>query len=322
MLNVRLFNTFEKNLKDSTEYIEYGCAALTGALNSYFRGTEDKESHGILTGSAGRGTAINCTDLVMLYIIPESFRPAYEGEFGATMLLLDVQNQVHPFFETCTISDEVCVKGTGKDINVEIHPVFVDDEGALEYPGRKPARTWKDTDPRIEASEFDSTDKRLKGRFRPVCKMTRAWRDTHKVDLSDLAIDTYAYDFFHAEGAEGIERTYPELMRSFLEYLSEIPVEEPEEKDEEKEAAEAAAAEEKKASGKSSRKRSSTHPFKKRVKKVEEPEPVPAAPSVDFREEAKAAALRCSEAIEAPDAASTLWAWKDVFGPLFTRTMS
>ena len=222
-----MFREFLDNLViQNTETISTRYGELTAACNKKFRDTESKTANVLQVGSFGRNTGIDgISDLDMLYIMPKGEWDNYK-DGKQYKLLQDVKAAVlarYPLTEVRV--DRLVVTVTYTDFYVEIQPVFEEDDGSYKYPDTKDEGSWKITKPRPEMDAVSKLDDSKNQNVKRLCKMARAWRNKHGLEMSGLLIDTLAYNFL--EGTkEYDERSYlyyDWLSRDFFKYLSEQP---------------------------------------------------------------------------------------------------
>lgn len=103
-----------------------------------------------------------------------------------------------------------------------MQPVFADKDGDLLYPDTK-SKLWRKTKPRKEIEAVKIADDETSGNYRKLCRLTRAWKNKHQVNINGLLIDTLAFNFLKQyEPADGEDR--PECMlRDFFLWLSLEP---------------------------------------------------------------------------------------------------
>jgi hypothetical protein len=108
---------------------------------------------------------------------------------------------------------------------VEVQPVFEQNDGSYKYPDTKGEGSWKITKPREEMEEMSKMDAAKNYNLNRLCKMARAWRNKHGLEMSGLLVDTLAYNFL--SGTEEYDTKsflyYDWLSRDFFKCLSELP---------------------------------------------------------------------------------------------------
>lgn len=221
-----MFSDFLANLAiQNTETISLRYGELTAALNKKFRDTESKTANVLQVGSFGRNTGIDgISDLDMLYIMPKGEWDTYNGK--QLKLLQDAKAAVLARYPATDVRvDRLVVTVTYSDFHVEIQPVFEEDDGSYTYPDTKGEGAWKKTMPREEMDAVSEMDDGKNRNLRRLCRMARAWRNKHGLEMSGLLVDTLAYNFL--AGTEEYDECsflyYDELSRDFFKYLSELP---------------------------------------------------------------------------------------------------
>jgi Adenylyl/Guanylyl and SMODS C-terminal sensor domain/Second Messenger Oligonucleotide or Dinucleotide Synthetase domain len=222
-----IFSQFITNLAISnTETISLRYGELTAALNKEFRETESKTANTLQVGSFGRKTGINgISDLDMLYIMPKSKWEIYKDN-KQLKLLQDVKKAIRTRYpHTAVRVDRLVVTVTYTDFQVEVQPVFEQDDGSYKYPDTNDGGNWKITKPREEMTAVADLDEKKNSNLRRLCKMARAWKNKHGVGLGGLLIDTLAYNFLDSTDYYDKKSFlyYDWMSRDFFKYLSELP---------------------------------------------------------------------------------------------------
>lgn len=221
-----MFSEFLGNLAiRNGETISARYGELTGALNKNFRDTESKMANTFQVGSFGRGTGINgLSDLDMLYIMPKAKWETYRN--GRQLdLLRDTKDAIKVRYPSTSVRvDRLVVTVTYTDFHVEIQPVFEQDDGCFKYPDTRGEGSWKVTKPREEMEEMSKMDAAKNYNLKRLCKMARAWRNKHGLEMSGLLVDTLAYNFLSATKDYDSKSFlyYDWLSRDFFKYLSEL----------------------------------------------------------------------------------------------------
>lgn len=210
----------------NTETISIRYGELTAALNKTFRDTESKTANTLQVGSFGRATGVNgISDLDMLYIMPKSQWGAYEN--GRQLKLLqDVKAAILARYPRTDVRvDRLVVTVTYTNFHVEVQPVFEQDDGSFKYPDTKNGGSWKITKPRAEMAAMSELDSKKNRNLKRLCKMIRAWKNKHGVEMGGLLIDTLCYNFMEST-AEYDARSfiyYDWLSRDLFDYLAKLP---------------------------------------------------------------------------------------------------
>jgi hypothetical protein len=222
-----MFSDFLGNLViQNTETISLRYGELTAALNKRFRDTESKTTNVLQVGSFGRKTGIDgISDLDMLYIMPKGeWDPYKDGR--QLKLLQDVKAAVLARYPATDVRvDRLVVTVTYTDFHVEIQPVFEQDDGSYKYPDTKDEGSWKITKPREEMEAVTKLDDAKNLNLKRLCKMARAWKNKHGLEISGLLLDTLAYNFLEST-KDYDDRSYlyyDWLSRDFFKYLGEQP---------------------------------------------------------------------------------------------------
>ncbi|MFS9669727.1 SMODS domain-containing nucleotidyltransferase, partial [Klebsiella pneumoniae] len=75
----------------------------------------------------------------------------------------------------------VCVKFL--NFNVEVQPVFKQDDGSFKYPDTYNGGSWKITKPKDEIKATGDVDDDQNGNLRRLCKMLRTWKNKHGIGI-------------------------------------------------------------------------------------------------------------------------------------------
>jgi len=227
MSTAAIFRDFVSNLRISNHVtIEDRYAGITRSLNKYFR-TLDSTANNLQVGSYGRWSAIKgVSDLDMLYIMPNSDWDRYNEDGGQSKLLSDTKAAIQERYSTTTITVDrlvVCVKF--QNFNVEVQPVFKQDDGSFKYPDTYNGGSWKITKPKDEIKATSDVDDEQNGNLRRLCKMLRAWKNKHGIGIGGLLIDTLAHNFLTQtdDYAEKSFASYDCMVRDFFYYASNLP---------------------------------------------------------------------------------------------------
>jgi len=219
-----MFNDFLANLViQNTETISLRYGELTAALNKKFRDTESKTANVLQVGSFGRNTGIDgISDLDMLYIMPKGEWDNYK-DGRQLKLLQDAKAAVTARYPATDVRvDRLVVTVTYTDFHVEIQPVFEQDDGSYKYPDTKSEGSWKITKPREEMEAVSKMDDAKNLNLKRLCRMARAWKNKHGLEMSGLLIDTLAYNFL--ESTEEYDTRsylyYDWLSRDFFGFIS------------------------------------------------------------------------------------------------------
>jgi len=223
----KMFKELLANLAiDNTEQISLRYGEVTAALNKKFRDTDSKTANTLQVGSYGRKTAIKgISDLDMLYIMSKTEWDTYKDD-KQLKLLQDVKVAIDTRYpNTATRVDRQVVVVTFTNFEVEVLPVFEQDDGSFKYPDTYDGGYWRITKPRAEMKAISDTDSDKNSNLRRLCKMTRAWKNKHGVAMGGLLIDTLAHNYLKStdEYDDKSYLYYDYMFRDFLQYLSELP---------------------------------------------------------------------------------------------------
>ncbi|GHU60730.1 nucleotidyltransferase [Spirochaetia bacterium] len=222
-----MFSDFLSNLAiTNMDSISNRYGELTAVLNKKFRNTESKTANTLQVGSFGRNTGVNgISDLDMLYTMPKTKWDDYKDN-RQSKLLQDVRSAILDRYPRTDIRVDRCVVTvTYTDFHIEVQPVFEQDDMSYKYPDTKNGGSWKITKPREEMSAIATMDNSKNGNLRSLCKMARAWKNKHGVNINGLLIDTLVYNYLGNtnEYDNSSFGSYDDLSRDFFEFLSNEP---------------------------------------------------------------------------------------------------
>lgn len=222
------FRTLFTNIAiDNEDTIALRYGEVTKALNQEFRDTESKTANSLQVGSYGRWTGIRgISDLDMLYTMPNGCWDKYKND--PYKLLREAADAIRARYPTTEVyPDTLVVVVKYQNFKIEVQPVFEDDQG-FWYPYTKNGGCYRLTKPREEITATRSVDTGKNGNLRRLCKMTRAWKNKHGVAMNGLVVDTLAHNFLLTTTAfdKTTFSSCGQLMRDFLEYLSNQPKQE------------------------------------------------------------------------------------------------
>lgn len=222
-----IFREFLANLRITNHAtIEDRYAEITRSLNKHFRDL-DSTSNNLQVGSYGRWTAIEgVSDLDMLYIMPDSEWKTYNKDGGQSALLSDTRDAIQKRYPATSITvDRLVVCVTFQNFNVEVQPVFKQDDGSFKYPDTYDGGAWKITKPKDEIEATKTVDDEQNGNLRRLCKMLRAWKNKHGIGIGGLLIDTLAHNFLTStdDYATASFGSYDSMVRDFFAYAKDLP---------------------------------------------------------------------------------------------------
>lgn len=220
-----IFDGLITNLKvDNSDTIAARRDEMTKTLNREFRGLESATSNRLMVGSYGRWTAIRgISDLDLLYILPASARSEYDKEGGPAKVLTRTRRAIQGRYpQTSVTVDRLVIVVQFTNFMFEVQPVFENDDRSFSYPDTH-SDSWKITKPREEIQSISADDTLASGNLRRLCKLTRAWKNRHGVNMGGLLIDTLVYNFMRKcpEYRLVTSATYDQMARDFFFYLSE-----------------------------------------------------------------------------------------------------
>lgn len=225
-----LFKVFRDNIAVSNAGdISTSYAAITTRLNKDFWNQESDVYHRLQVGSYGRGTAIHgISDLDMIFELPWSIYEKYNAyqSNGPSQLLRAVRDSLKTRYTNTEIKGDgqvVCIEFN--KYRVEVLPAFWDSkkEGYI-FGDSNDGGSWKYCYPNDEIDAFDKRSKETNRNLKHVCKMIRAWKNTHGVSMSGMLIDTLVYNFFgQTNDYDNVSYgSYAALFVSLFSYLGNL----------------------------------------------------------------------------------------------------
>jgi len=220
-----MFQEFLSELQiDNSANISSKYKEITASLNNKFRDTDSKTANRLQVGSYGRYTGIKgISDLDMLYIMPANKWDDYKGN-KQSQLLNDTRDAIKSRYPNTAVKvDRLVVQVLFTNFQVEVQPVFEQDDESFKYPDTYDGGNWKITKPRAEIAAMKEFVDQKNSNLRKLCKMARAWKNKHGVAMGGLLIDTLAYNFLKSTDDyddKGYSH-YDWLSRDFFKYLSD-----------------------------------------------------------------------------------------------------
>lgn len=198
---------------------------ITRRVNFDFRGIDSDVRYSLFVGSYGRGTDIHVSDIDMIVELPYSEYERYNNYVGngQSALIQALRNSIKKTYSTTYIrGDGQVVKLDFTDgICYEIVPGFINEDGkSYTYPDTNHGGSWKETNPRAEINEINSSNALWNKNLKRLCRMARAWKDKWDVPMGGLLIDTLAYNFLKQwEYRDKSYIYYDWMTRDFFEFL-------------------------------------------------------------------------------------------------------
>lgn len=222
-----MFQGLLNNLKiDNADVISLRYEEITSSLNKKFRDTESKTANSLQVGSYGRWTAIKgISDLDMLYIMPATKWADYK-DGKQYQLLSDTKDAILARYpRTEVFVNRLVVRVLYKSFHVEVQPVFENNDGSFTYPDSYNGGKWKVTKPREEIKAMTEFVANKNKNLRRLCKIARAWKNNHGLEIGGLLIDTLAHNFLKST-SDYDDKSYSNynfMARDFFNYLMNEP---------------------------------------------------------------------------------------------------
>ncbi|HDT3150035.1 TPA: nucleotidyltransferase [Morganella morganii subsp. morganii] len=216
------FKTLLDNIKiDNAGQIGKRYGRITKVLNQYFYNLDSKTANSLQVGSYGRFTGVRgISDLDMLYFLPATEWSRFKDR--QSYLLQVVKNEIKKAYKNTDIrGDGQVVVVEFKNQEIEVVPVFCNNDGTFKYPDTHDGGSWRVCNPRAEMSSFRELNDYRKGHLRRLSKMVRAWKARHDVEISGFLIDTLCYNFFLelTEYDDKSFKSYDKLSLDFFSFL-------------------------------------------------------------------------------------------------------
>jgi hypothetical protein len=223
-MSAPLFQKFRENLivQNSSE-ISTSYSNITTRLNKDFWDQNSDTYHRRQVGSYGRRTAIHgISDLDMVFELPWDLYEKYkkcEGN-GPSQLLQRVKKSLQARYPSTSIKgDGQVVVIEFKKFVVEVLPAFLDkDCDGYRFGDSNNGGTWKICKPTQEINAVDKRNTATNRNLKHVCKMVRAWKNFHGVNIGGLLIDTLVYNFF-GQNSEYDDKSYSSYGQLFVSLL-------------------------------------------------------------------------------------------------------
>jgi len=213
--------------KETVDTVSYRYHRIIHQLNESYYGIDNDSLHGLYVGSYGRGTAINTSDIDMLFVLPYEEYVRFNRYLtnGQSALLQDVKNSIQKTYPSSYISGDgqVIVVYFTDGVTFEVVPCFGNNDNSFTFPDSNNGGSWKITNPRPEISAINSLNNCTNKNLKRLCRMVRAWKEQNNVLLGGLLIDTLAYRFLKDwEYRDKTTVYYDWMTRDFFDYLSSI----------------------------------------------------------------------------------------------------
>ncbi|MHC5758721.1 SMODS domain-containing nucleotidyltransferase [Nostoc sp.] len=201
------------------------CNAITKRLNLDFWGSYSETNHRIYVGSYGRDTAIGVSDLDVIFMLPYQTYIRYNNYLynGQSSLLQSVKASIRKTYSNTEIGGDgqVVAVSFSDGMKFEVVPAFEKEDGSFTYPDSNDGGKWKITNPKPEISSIAERNIWSNWNLKPLCRMTRAWKNYWSVPMGGLLIDTLAYNFIVNWKYRDKSYLYYDFMsRDFFSYLA------------------------------------------------------------------------------------------------------
>jgi len=199
--------------------------SITKRLNYDFWGIDSDTVHSIYTGSYGRGTAINFSDVDVIMQLPYEVYTQYNGYAGngQSALLQAVKTSIERTYSTTSLKadGQVIVIPFQGGMVFEVVPAFENTDKSFTFPNANAGGSWKTTNPRPEIEAIRTRNNACNGNLVQLCRMARAWKDKWDVPIGGLLIDTLAYQFIENYAYRDKSYLYYDFMcRDFFSWMA------------------------------------------------------------------------------------------------------
>ena len=221
------FESFCRNLRMSDAVVSNVRSryhAITKRINQDYSNSTSDTNHSLYVGSYGRGTCIYTSDIDIVVEIPWSEYSKY-NEYsgnGQSALLAAVRNCLLKTYSSSKVSadGQVVDISYSDGVKFEIVPAFKFDDGSFYYPDTNNGGSWKSMNPKSEIDSFNERNRLTNGNLKRLCRMLRAWKNTHTALMSGILLDTTAYRFLqNYEHADKSYTYYDWMSRDYFKFL-------------------------------------------------------------------------------------------------------
>ena len=229
MNNSLTFAAFFDSIRmESAEAYSDGLAGIEKKLNDHYYTENAEESHLVIVGSVGRGTAVDGTsDVDALYVLPHDVYVRFENydSNGQSALLQEVRGVLKERYPKTDIKGDgqaVVVDFTDRGYTIDLVPAFLRADGAYDYPDTHDGGSWKKTDPIPEQQACASAEALSLGNYLRLCNTLRIWKDNQGFCFSGLLIDTLVNDYLNDNPgiiASSLS-SYHNVLLSLFSYLA------------------------------------------------------------------------------------------------------
>ena len=223
------FQTFCNNIRMSDETvgtISSRCKKITQRLNWDFWAISSDTSHSFYSGSYGRGTETQTSDIDLVMQLPYKTYERYDSYSGngQSALLQAVKNSIAKTYPSTDVGGDgqVVVVNFSDGMKFEVVPAFLCNDGTYLYPDSNNGGRWRSMNPKAEIDAFDTMNIQCNRNLKRLCRMAREWNKKNSVYMKGIIIDTAAYRFISDYAYKDKSYLYYDYMsRDFMKYLQE-----------------------------------------------------------------------------------------------------
>lgn len=223
---------------DTRSLISARYKRITKAVNQTFWNSTSDTVHSFFVGSYGRKTAIDTSDLDVLFELPDDEYNRFSSIYGngPSRLLQAVKNAISETYPKTDIrgDGQVVVVKFSDGRKFEILPAFKNNaiwgwDGTYKYPNSHMGGNWMSTNPKAEQDAIKEKNEQSNGLLYDACKHIRYVRDNYfsSYHLSGILIDSFMYDaiggwHFLREGEQHIDgtETFEEALLAYYNQIS------------------------------------------------------------------------------------------------------
>lgn len=220
------FEEFVSNLKVADQAtISKRYKKITKRLNQSYYGSDSNIDHSLMTGSYGRGTAIQgVSDLDMVFWLPWDVYKRFDSyeDNGQSALLQEVKNYIKITYPNTNVKadGQVVVVSFDKYV-IDVLPCFEHNDRSFTHPDSNHGGKWKKTNPRTEIKAVNTLNTANNGNLKYLAMMVRAWKNKVGAPMNGFLIDTLCYNFINS--TTNYQSTsfskYDLMSKVFFDYL-------------------------------------------------------------------------------------------------------
>lgn len=204
----------EIRLKGAEDY-QVQIDSVFDKLEAHYYDEGEREDHGLVVGSLGRGTAVaGASDVDLLFVLPKDVYSKFDsyGGNGQSALLQEVKGVMRERYPRTEIKGDgqaVVIDFKSLAFSIDLVPAFQQDDGSYKFPDTHSGGSWKKTNPIPEQQACSDLFAETADEALHLCNSLRVWKNHIGLSFKGLLIDTLVASFF--------EKREPSLPRGFDE---------------------------------------------------------------------------------------------------------